>query len=139
MVNGHRGGYRLLVFFFVCAGDNQDLPVLTHSFPNRRASGLVRTSGARLSGAISRGPSAARASSSANPSASARPAGPAHRASPQSAIERSEEHTSELQSLMRTSYAVFCLKQKISTTSNSFSPVSTFIKTLLIPELYDHN
>src|SRR3546814_8740179 len=25
--------------------------------------------------------------------------------------ERSEEHTSELQSLMRTSYAVFCLKQ----------------------------
>src|SRR3546814_6573034 len=27
-------------------------------------------------------------------------------------ITRSEEHTSELQSLMRTSYAVFCLKQK---------------------------
>src|SRR3546814_7499792 len=27
-------------------------------------------------------------------------------------IERSEEHTSELQSLMRSSYAVFCLKKK---------------------------
>src|SRR3546814_9516200 len=27
--------------------------------------------------------------------------------------DRSEEHTSELQSLMRTSYAVFCLKKKI--------------------------
>src|SRR3546814_2699173 len=27
-------------------------------------------------------------------------------------MERSEEHTSELQSLMRTSYAVFCLKKK---------------------------
>src|SRR3546814_1334843 len=27
-------------------------------------------------------------------------------------FERSEEHTSELQSLMRTSYAVFCLKKK---------------------------
>src|SRR3546814_7958075 len=27
-------------------------------------------------------------------------------------IERSEEHTSELQSLMRNSYAVFCLKKK---------------------------
>src|SRR3546814_7119622 len=27
-------------------------------------------------------------------------------------ITRSEEHTSELQSLMRTSYAVFCLKNK---------------------------
>src|SRR3546814_1230459 len=29
--------------------------------------------------------------------------------------ERSEEHTSELQSLMRISYAVFCLKKKIKT------------------------
>src|SRR3546814_10656618 len=28
------------------------------------------------------------------------------------ASERSEEHTSELQSLMRRSYAVFCLKKK---------------------------
>src|SRR3546814_8051982 len=27
-------------------------------------------------------------------------------------MDRSEEHTSELQSLMRTSYAVFCLKKK---------------------------
>src|SRR3546814_3604085 len=33
------------------------------------------------------------------------------RASPQ-LVERSEEHTSELQSLMRISYAVFCLKKK---------------------------
>src|SRR3546814_9171729 len=31
---------------------------------------------------------------------------------------RSEEHTSELQSLMRISYAVFCLKKKNTTTSN---------------------
>src|SRR3546814_17127300 len=30
---------------------------------------------------------------------------------------RSEEHTSELQSLMRISYAVFCLKKKIRTTT----------------------
>src|SRR3546814_1055813 len=30
--------------------------------------------------------------------------------------ERSEEHTSELQSLMRISYAVFCLKKKNKTT-----------------------
>src|SRR3546814_10877242 len=30
---------------------------------------------------------------------------------------RSEEHTSELQSLMRISYAVFCLKKKNNTTS----------------------
>src|SRR3546814_3463425 len=30
------------------------------------------------------------------------------------AMDRSEEHTSELQSLMRISYAVFCLKKKNS-------------------------
>src|SRR3546814_8747781 len=33
-------------------------------------------------------------------------------ASRQTFISRSEEHTSELQSLMRISYAVFCLKKK---------------------------
>src|SRR3546814_7628743 len=31
---------------------------------------------------------------------------------PDSELVRSEEHTSELQSLMRISYAVFCLKKK---------------------------
>src|SRR3546814_3599875 len=35
------------------------------------------------------------------------------------AVIRSEEHTSELQSLMRISYAVFCLKQKKQSTSPS--------------------
>src|SRR3546814_4977249 len=34
------------------------------------------------------------------------------------AVERSEEHTSELQSLMRISYAVFCLKKKKAKTEN---------------------
>src|SRR3546814_4398541 len=34
-------------------------------------------------------------------------------------VLRSEEHTSELQSLMRTSYAVFCLKKKKQTKTNS--------------------
>src|SRR3546814_1324864 len=33
---------------------------------------------------------------------------------PDFATTRSEEHTSELQSLMRISYAVFCLKKKIN-------------------------
>src|SRR3546814_5659731 len=32
---------------------------------------------------------------------------------------RSEEHTSELQSLLRISYAVFCLKKKTTTLSNT--------------------
>src|SRR3546814_4736518 len=34
-------------------------------------------------------------------------------------VERSEEHTSELQSLMRISYAVFCLKKKTTTHINT--------------------
>src|SRR3546814_4422588 len=33
--------------------------------------------------------------------------------------DRSEEHTSELQSLMRISYAVFCLKKKKNTQQKS--------------------
>src|SRR3546814_5573276 len=38
-----------------------------------------------------------------------------HRLPGRERVERSEEHTSELQSLMRSSYAVFCLKKKLNT------------------------
>src|SRR3546814_5014087 len=41
--------------------------------------------------------------------------------------QRSEEHTSELQSLMRISYAVFCLKKK--TKSYSYYPPSNYHPT----------
>src|SRR3546814_2278877 len=34
-------------------------------------------------------------------------------------MTRSEEHTSELQSLMRISYAVFCLKKKTNTQNSA--------------------
>src|SRR3546814_3055134 len=37
-------------------------------------------------------------------------------AGPVDLVKRSEEHTSELQSLMRISYAVFCLKKKTQQT-----------------------
>src|SRR3546814_3157885 len=44
---------------------------------------------------------------------------PQRRAKRVELVERSEEHTSELQSLMRISYAVFCLKKKkLKTTGN---------------------
>src|SRR3546814_10051652 len=39
---------------------------------------------------------------------------PGDREAREAAAGRSEEHTSELQSLMRISYAVFCLKKKIT-------------------------
>src|SRR3546814_1656373 len=41
---------------------------------------------------------------------------------------RSEEHTSELQSLMRTSYAIFCLKKKKNITERQQQ------KLIIIPE-----
>src|SRR3546814_5087183 len=37
---------------------------------------------------------------------------------PPAGADRSEEHTSELQSLMRISYAVFCLTKKTNTTDS---------------------
>src|SRR3546814_9645682 len=54
--------------------------------------------------------------------------------------ERSEEHTSELQSLMRTSYAVFCLKKKTATEpatketqSTATNNTAQATKTTIIP------
>src|SRR3546814_4917047 len=72
-------------------------------------------------------------------------AGPGHHPRhPQAAPEhRSEEHTSELQSLMRISYAVFCLKKKKKTPTTKFHLV---IHTTRIPKCinpiklkYSHN
>src|SRR3546814_5413641 len=40
---------------------------------------------------------------------------------------RSDEHTSELQSLMRISYAVFCLKKKTNITKHSTHQVCSYL------------
>src|SRR3546814_2015977 len=40
---------------------------------------------------------------------------------------RSEEHTSELQSLMRISYAVFCLKKNTAQSLNHITPSTTLM------------
>src|SRR3546814_3897951 len=42
---------------------------------------------------------------------------------------RSEEHTSELQSLMRISYAVFCLKKKKNNRQKQNKTVKTILQT----------
>src|SRR3546814_1912800 len=99
------------LFFFEVYGDHRDLHVLTHSFPTRRSSDLPtspcgpRKAGGKICGAITANKAETPAPSS---TISANKAVPL----PQ---PRSEEHTSELQSLMRISYAVFCLKQKTQT------------------------
>src|SRR3546814_2927211 len=51
-------------------------------------------------------------------------------------VLRSEEHTSELQSLMRISYAVFCLKKKKQTTTKQSSYKPTILKSIL--NRYNH-
>src|SRR3546814_2295230 len=76
----------------------------------------------RVSAPLGVGSAARRSSSSVTPasrapSASRRPAvrssaGSRPQLSTTTAADRSEEHTSELQSLMRISYAVFCLTKK---------------------------
>src|SRR3546814_1292259 len=52
---------------------------------------------------------------------------------------RSEEHTSELQSLMRISYAVFCLKKKTKLTQNHIMHMFLSILYTAIISLYDLN
>src|SRR3546814_3383151 len=69
---------------------------------------------------------------------------PYNPATQSTAAGRSEEHTSELQSLMRTSYAVFCLKKTQNVLSlrehtfpyPSLSPyLSRYARAVLIPSL----
>src|SRR3546814_4547893 len=52
---------------------------------------------------------------------------------------RSEEHTSELQSLMRISYAVFCLKKKKSTTRTVCYDHTDVKATLQWPTVAEHS
>src|SRR3546814_5000973 len=76
------------------------------------AAGLVRTATVplpSLSPDMLAEKGAAAATSAPSPISTRMPAAPV---CPLIANQRSEEHTSELQSLMRTSYAVFCLKKK---------------------------
>src|SRR3546814_2623983 len=47
-----------------------------------------------------------------------------HQADQPPSIIRSEEHTSELQSLMRISYAVFCLKKKNTATKKKINELN---------------
>src|SRR3546814_3227362 len=87
---------------------------LTHSFPTRRSAGLAHRGCGRSSWAPACRRGRAPCSSSwgwwsASVRACSSPSAPTD-APP---WRRSEEHTSELQSLMRISYAVFCLKKKM--------------------------
>src|SRR3546814_11096561 len=86
---------RCLLFFFNDTATTE-IYTLAHSFPTRRSSDLKTPRQAESLDA--------KHTQSSRRKMRRREVG--HRPG------RSEEHTSELQSLMRTSYAVFCLKKK---------------------------
>src|SRR3546814_7209139 len=127
----------LLLFFFYLYGDHRDLHVLTHSFPTRLSSDLpafddancerdtlvrpIHPNTTRSSAWRSAGVQQVEAVVNQVLHAKYRLGieggrylfgAENERAVRQAIAERSEEHTSELQSLMRISYAVFCLKKK---------------------------
>src|SRR3546814_5750854 len=53
--------------------------------------------------------------------------------------KRSEEHTSELQSLMRISYAVFCLKKKKKTTTTKITNHLQELQTINMTKRHKRN
>src|SRR3546814_17643723 len=105
--------------YFQCYGDHRELHVLTHSYPTRLSSDLVADVELRrlvlaarhLVGVLDQAGRIVR-----EPELDAgleQPRGEDHHQQRRDrGDQRSEEHTSELQSLMRISYAVFCLKKK---------------------------
>src|SRR3546814_8331346 len=96
-------------FFFSLSCYHRDLPVPTHSFPTLRSSDSRFVD--RRSAMLIR-----RMAGGAAPFGSVGADGDivveGHRVGRLDGFRRSEEHTSELQSLMRISSAVFCLKKK---------------------------
>src|SRR3546814_1574550 len=131
----------MLVFYFLVLGHHRDLLVLTHSFPTRRSSDLeaiapqvlavlkewgwsegdsrldilnVNGSGISLGHPI--GVTGVRIAATMLNEMRRRDVRYGLETmcigGGQGLAARSEEHTSELQSLMRISYAVFCLKKK---------------------------
>src|SRR3546814_20772376 len=102
--------------FYDIAADHRVLHRPTHPFPPQRASDLGPTMAPPNTGPMAR--SVLMVPDTYGPSLGCTTL--VHRNSsettamgwPKACSVRSEEHTSELQSLMRISYAVFCLKKK---------------------------
>src|SRR3546814_10297410 len=94
----------------ICPGRSDLIPVINAAGIRLPAWRILGELGLRIRSALSAGVRAL-------PSIKARRAVVAVRARASGAAGRSEEHTSELQSLMRRSYAVFCLKKKKYTTT----------------------
>src|SRR3546814_8049256 len=112
----------------VCSSDLQ-VPIFHDAAPYRQRNKIKICSTGSRTGAASTPDTIALPTPSCLPSASLQPSSSgsinemgwlppsltASQCAKNVVLSRSEEHTSELQSLMRISYAVFCLKKKILT------------------------
>src|SRR3546814_5280825 len=122
-----------MFFFFELYCDHLDLHVLTHSFPKRRSSDLSSVSIFRVTKLRPGLQTMTRAllifmknlyeMKAAAPRRAPVVRGMRYITAP-SCQGRSEEHTSELQSLMRISYAVCCLKKQKITTKSQHDPTT---------------
>src|SRR3546814_15797992 len=102
-----------VTYFFYCYGNHRDLHVLTHSFPTRRSSELRGTCVAQGEPPDDDRHELADHDGDHRVELGRLPGEERHTDDQARHSVRSEEHTSELQSLMRTSYAVIRLKIKI--------------------------
>src|SRR3546814_10689233 len=114
----------MILYFFYGPVDHQELHVLTHSVPTLRSSDLSPPPSPRPAAPPPMSPatpiairpkrSPSSGCSRTRPSSNMHPAAAGTRKYWRRCCmkRRSDEHTSELQSLMRISYAVFCLKKK---------------------------
>src|SRR3546814_8567320 len=110
-------------FLFYGYGDDRDLHVLTHSFPTLRSSDLVADCAYSL---------VVRQRQIGSPLFVGGSAWAGFGEGTSTVFRhcfRSEEHTSELQSLMRISYAVFCLKTKTTHTNHTSETINTYQTT----------
>src|SRR3546814_7950799 len=96
------------LLFFSRYGDHRDPHVLTHSFPTRRFSdpSMPCDPRPRSSSASARRSACVMSSTDTDSITCTR------QRDSSAELSRSEEHTSGLQSLMRISYAAFCLRKK---------------------------
>src|SRR3546814_12501239 len=101
----NHNSYCFSLLLFECYGEHRDLHVLTHSFPTRRSSDLLLQQQLVQDELVAR--LRVRAFGLGQGLDRQQHVGEGLRADLE-ARTRSEEHKSELQSLMRISYAVFC-------------------------------
>src|SRR3546814_7824128 len=117
----------IVYWFFKGYGYTRKQHVLKPAIPTRRASDLS-SAAALCASAASRSHRKARSSGMVSgrterPAAMAWPPPASSRPSSKAAC-RSEEHTSELQSLMRISYDVFCLQKKTHNQHDTYALIT---------------